>query len=60
MGMSYEYQDWLLSMVDELKLHPRLAKIRAKTPAQEWIILERLILAEIKRREGQEGAEQAP
>jgi hypothetical protein len=57
MGMSYEYQKWLLSVVDELKLHPRLAKIRAKTPAQEWLILERLVLAEIKRREGQEETE---
>ena len=54
--MSYEHQMWLLDMVDELKLHPRLSKIRARTVEQEWEILDQLIIAELKLLDEKEGA----
>jgi hypothetical protein len=54
MGMTYEHQEWLLAMVDEFKLHPRLAKLRGKSPAQEWRMLDRMVCEEIQRRAEQE------
>ena len=47
--MDYWYQDWLLRMVDEFKLHPRVAKLRARTAKEEWALLEKMVLAEIER-----------
>jgi hypothetical protein len=48
--MSYEYQDYLLDLVDELKLHPRLSKIKRKTAAEEWRELELLVMEELEDR----------
>ena len=48
--MDYRYQYWLLKMVDELKLHPRVAKLRARTAREEWVLLEKMVLEEIDRR----------
>jgi len=48
--MEYWYQDWLLRRVDELKLHPRVAKLRARTAEEEWLLLEKMVLEEIERR----------
>lgn len=58
--MSYEHQMWLLDMVDELKLHPRVAKIRARTVEQEWEILDRLITTELKLLDEKKGAGEGP
>jgi len=49
--MTYEHQMWLLDMVDELKIHPRVAKLRAATVDEEWRVLERLVIEELRRRE---------
>ena len=49
--MTYEHQMWLLDMVDELKIHPRVAKLRASTVEEEWRALERLVIEELRRRE---------
>lgn len=49
--MTYEHQMWLLDMVDELKIHPRLAKLRASTVEEEWRVLECLVIEELRRRE---------
>ena len=49
--MTYEHQMWLLDMVGKLRLHPRLAKIKAKTPEQEWEMLERLVKFELDKAE---------
>ena len=51
-GMSYEHKIWLLDMVRELGLHPRLSKIRAKMPEQEWEILDRLISEQLRLWDG--------
>lgn len=49
--MTYEHQMWLLDMVDELKIHPRVAKLRAANAAEEWRVLERLVIEELRRRD---------
>jgi hypothetical protein len=49
--MDYEHQEWLLDMVDELKLHPRVAKLRGKTPEQEWEMLDRMVDEELRLRD---------
>ena len=49
--MTYEHQMWLLDMVDEHKIHPRVAKLRASTVEEEWRALERLVIEELRRRE---------
>jgi len=54
MGLSCDHKEWLLAMVDEFKLHPRVAKLRGKTAEQEWEMLDRLVSEEILRREEQE------
>lgn len=43
MRMSFEHRMWLLDMVADLGLQPRLAKIRAKTAEQEWEVVARLV-----------------
>lgn len=55
--MTYEHQIWLLEMVGTLRLHPRVAKLRCRTPEQEWEILDRMVSEELKLREGQEEAD---
>ena len=53
--MSYRHKMYLLNLVDELKLHPRLAKLRARAPQEEWKMLEKLIAAELNRLAEEEG-----
>lgn len=43
MRTTFEHKMWLLDMVDALGLHPRLAKLKGTTVAQEWEMLEQLI-----------------
>lgn len=42
----------LLDQVDELGLHKRLAKLRARSVRQEWEMLARIVAAELDRLEG--------
>lgn len=50
MGMSYEYQDYLLDLVNELGLCAQMARIKGKTPADEWRTLELLVVEELEER----------
>lgn len=52
--MSPEHRLWLLDMVDELKIHPRLAKIHGSTVDEEWEMLEQLVIEELRHREAAE------
>ena len=64
MAMTYEHQDWLLDMVDELGLHRRVAKLRGKTAMQEWEMLERMVNSELRvldeEREKRKGTVKVP
>lgn len=53
--MTYEHQMWLLDMVDELRLQPRVAKIRAKTAEQEWEMLDGIVSEALTKRDKEEG-----
>lgn len=39
----------LLDQVDELGLHRKVAKLRARTVRQEWEMLSRIVAAELDR-----------
>ena len=47
--MTYEEQDELLRMVDELGLQRQMARVKARSSKDEWLILERIVMSELDR-----------